>query len=38
MFARIGRSNLKSNSSAEFNQKVEHQIIPIIRSSRCFAR
>ena len=36
MFARIVRSNLKLNRVAEFNQKFEEQIVPMLRKAKGF--
>jgi HKD family nuclease len=36
MFARIVKSNLKSNRVTEFNQKFEQQIVPMLRKAKGF--
>src|SRR5690242_6675179 len=36
MFARLVKTNLKAGHVAEFNQKFEHQILPMLRKSKGF--
>jgi heme-degrading monooxygenase HmoA len=36
MFARIVKSNLKADHVAEFNQKMEQQVIPMLRKAKGF--
>ena len=36
MFARIVRSNLKPNRVAEFNEKFEQQVVPMLRKAKGF--
>ena len=36
MFARLVKSNLKTGQAAEFNQKFEQQILPMLRKAKGF--
>jgi len=36
MFARIVKSNLKANRTTDFNEKIEKQILPLLRKAKGF--
>jgi len=36
MFARLVKANIKAGQVSEFNQKFEHQVLPLLRKSKGF--